>query len=164
MLQPEATRPLAVNPETVVARANHMTARARWYLGIAATRHLSVGGLALLMPGSFTSAAFIPILSAAPLLFWGSFFMAAGLSCALAAGFRSEALARLGMALSATSTLLVGVGLVLAILNGLLVSPIGPILWIAVALKDFVVCAQPIRSPFEGLAEQVAHGPERSVQ
>jgi len=60
------------------------------------------------------------------------------------------------MAWSAVLTLLIGMGLMIAVFTGQSSSPTGPIIWLAVALKDFVVCAQPIRSPFEGLTERLA--------
>lgn len=146
-------------PETlprVIQRANDMTARARWYLAIAGTRHLLVGSFAFFAPESFRSASFLPILRAAPLWFWAVFMLGAGIACMGSALTKSEPMARLGMAWSATLTLLVGVGLLLAVFTHELSSPTGPIIWLAVAFKDFVVCAQPIRSPFEGLTEQLA--------
>lgn len=153
MLQPES---LPRAPEMTLMRANDMTARARWYLAIAGVRHLLVGTFALMMSGSFKSTSFIPILAAAPLWFWALFSLGAGIACATAAATRSEPLARLGMAWSAVLTLLIGVGLLMSVFTGQSSSPTGPIIWLAVALKDFVVCAQPIRSPFEGLTEQLA--------
>lgn len=135
---------------------NEMTTRARWYLAIASTRHLLIGGFALALPGSFKSASFVPILDAAPLWMWALFFLGAGTACGIAAATKSEPIARLGMAWSATSTALVGVGLLISVFTGQLASPTGPIIWLAVAFKDFVVCAQPIRSPFEGLTAQMA--------
>lgn len=140
----------------ILQPANDMTHRARWYLGIAGVRHLLVGGFALLMASSFKSTSFIPILNAAPLWFWALFSLGAGTACLGAGLTRSEPLARLGMAWSAVLTLLIGVGLLLAVFTGQSSSPTGPILWLAVAFKDFVVCAQPIRSPFEGLTERLA--------
>lgn len=144
------------NHNSGLMRANDMTARARWYLAIAAVRHMLVGGFALLLPASFKSTSFIPILEAAPLWFWAVFSIGAGLACGTAAATKSEPLARLGMAWSAVLTLLIGVGLLMSVFTGQSSSPTGPIIWLAVALKDFVVCAQPIRSPFEGLTEQLA--------
>lgn len=143
-------------PTTILQRANDMTTRARWYLGIAGVRHLLVGSFALLMGSSFKSTSFIPILEAAPLWFWALFSLGAGLACMGAALTRSEPLARLGMAWSAVLTLLIGTGLLMSVFTGQSSSPTGPIIWLAVALKDFVVCAQPIRSPFEGLTERLA--------
>lgn len=143
-------------PTTILQRANDMTTRARWYLGIAGVRHLLVGSFALLMGSSFKSTSFIPILEAAPLWFWALFSLGAGLACMGAAVTRSEPLARLGMAWSAVLTLLIGTGLLMSVFTGQSSSPTGPIIWLAVALKDFVVCAQPIRSPFEGLTERLA--------
>lgn len=146
-----------------LAPANDMTARARWYLAIAGTRHLLVGTFALSMASSFKSTSFIPILEAAPLWFWAAFSIGAGIACAGAAVTKSEPLARLGMGWSAVVTLLIGVGLLLSVFTGQSTSPTGPILWLAVALKDFVVCAQPIRSPFEGLTEQLARKRQRQL-
>src|SRR4051812_25611054 len=154
MLQPETTPPHRA--EHILQRANDMTGRARAYLAIAATRHLLVGAFALFMSSSFKSTSFVPILDAAPLWFWGVFSLGAGVACAGASITKSEPLARLGMAWSAVVTLLVGVGLLISVFTGQSSSPTGPIIWLAVAFKDFVVCAQPIRSPFEGLTEQLA--------
>lgn len=140
----------------VLTEPGEMTRRARWYLAIAAARHLLSGVFALFAGASFKSSSFGPLLSAAPLQFWAIVFLGAGLACAAAALLKHEALARLGMAWSATATLVVGLSLVLAIFSGQLSSPTGPIIWLAVAFKDLVVCAQPIRSPFEGLGERIA--------
>lgn len=137
--------------------ANDMTARARAYLAIAGSRHLLVGSFALLAPEWFRSTSFVPIVAAAPLWFWGLFSIGAAIACIGAAASRSEPLARIGMAWSAVLTLLIGVGLLLSVFTGNSTSPTGPIIWLAVALKDFVVCAQPIRSPFEGLTERLAN-------
>lgn len=140
----------------ILHRANDMTARARWYLGIAGLRHLLVGVFALTMSSSFKSTSFIPIIEAAPLKFWAAFSLGASVACLGASLTRSEPLARLGMAWSAVVTLLIGTGLLLSVFTGQSTSPTGPIIWLAVAFKDFVVCAQPIRSPFEGLTERLA--------
>ena len=153
MLQPETSPPL---PENILQRANDMTPRARWYLAIAGVRHLLVGSFALVMPGSFKSTSFVPIIEAAPLWFWALFSLATGIACLTAGLSKSEPLARLGMAWSAVLTLLIGAGLLMAVFTNQLSSPTGPIIWLAVAFKDFVVCAQPIRSPFEGLTERLA--------
>ncbi|HEY1175747.1 MAG TPA: hypothetical protein VGF17_06290 [Phytomonospora sp.] len=115
-----------------------------------------MGGFALGAPESFRSTSFVPIIAAAPLWFWALFSLGAGTACMVAGISRSEPLARLGMAWSAVLTLLIGMGLLMAVFTQQLTSPTGPIIWLAVAFKDFVVCAQPIRSPFEGLTEQLA--------
>jgi hypothetical protein len=133
-----------------------MTARARWYLAIAASRHLSTAALAILVPGSFISTSFHPILSAAPLWLWGVVFAGAGVACGAGTITRSARVARLGLMWSSTSTAMVAVGLMIAWFTGDLSSPTGPIIWTAVALKDFTVCADPLRSPFEEWAEEIA--------
>ena len=140
---------------TVPHNARTMTPRARWYLAIAAARHLAIAGFAILAPLSFTSTSFYPIISAAPLWLWGLAFLGAGVSCAAGASMKSARVARLGLMWSATSTLMVAVGLLISYFTGDLSSPTGPIVWMAVALKDFTVCADPLRSPFEDWAERI---------
>ena len=132
-----------------------MTARARWYLVIAATRHLLVAAFALLAADSFQSPSFHPIIAAAPLWLWGVMFVGAGAACLTGAITKSSPVARLGLMASASSTAMVAVGLFLAYFTGDLTSPTGPIIWAAVAAKDFTVCADPLRSPFEDWAEEL---------
>ena len=135
-----------------------MTTRARWYLVIAATRHALVGAFAIFASESFQSPSFGPMIQAAPLWLWGFMFMGAAVACASGAVTRRPKIARLGLMWSASSTLMVGVGLVIAIFTGDLSSPTGPIVWLAIAFKDFTVCADPLRSPFEEWAEEYAEG------
>lgn len=133
-----------------------MTTRARWYLIIAATRHLLVGAFAILASDSFQSPSFGPMIQAAPLWLWGSMFMGASVACGWGAVTRRPKIARLGLMWSASSTLMVGVGLIIAYFTGDLTSPTGPIVWLAIAFKDFTVCADPLRSPFKEWAEEYA--------
>lgn len=142
---------------TLIHQHVNMTARARVYLAIASLRHLLVAIFAIFFAGSFRSPSFYPIISAAPLWMWGLIFLGAGLACGYGAATRNPWLARLGLMWSATSTLMVAVGLLLAWSSGHLTSPTGPIIWGAVALKDFTVCADPLRSPFEDLVEKLTH-------
>ena len=137
-------------------RDRSMTARARWYLAIASLRHALTGGFAIAVPASFASTSFHPIISAAPLWVWGLIFAGAALACGAGAWTRSAQVARLGLMWSATSTLMVGVGLLVSYFTGDLTSPTGPIIWLAVAGKDFTVCADPLRSPFEDWAAELA--------
>lgn len=133
-----------------------MTARARWYLVIAAIRHLTIAVLAIGFPWSFRSPNFEPIKETAPLFMWGVVFAGAGLVCVAGAWTKRSRVARLGLMLSATSTLMAAVGFILALFDGgEFIAPIGAIVFTAVAAKDFTVCADPLRSPFEDWAEEV---------
>lgn len=140
--------------------ARSMTPRARWYLVIAATRHMLVGGFAVLAANSFQSPSFGPIISAAPLPAWGAMFLFVSVGLALGALLKSARIARFGLMGSAVTTLMVGIGLLLAWFTGDLSSPTGPIIWLAVAGKDFTVCADPLRSPFEDWVEEIITGEE----
>lgn len=138
--------------------ARSMTPRARWYLAIASVRHLLTAVFAIFAPLTFKSPSFGPIIDAAPLWVWGLVFLGAGVALGAGAYLRSARIARLGLMWSATSTLMVGVGITAAVLSHDLSSPTGPIIWLAVAFKDFTVCADPLRSPFEDWVEQHTAG------
>lgn len=143
-----------------------MTRRARWYLGIATFRHGSLGLFCLIMPWLFGSAAFIPILDFIPIWAWGSVMVFCAIVCGLAARLRSGDWARWGMVISATITTVLAAGVLIGVsivwwewlhqLRDAPASPVLPIILGSLAAKDFVVCAQPIRSPFESVVRLVA--------
>lgn len=137
-----------------------MTGRARLYLLIACIRHVLVAVATWVMAGQFTSPAFDQIKAILPLPVWGILFAVAGLACGFAALFGHETLARVGLILSSTSSALWAGGFLAAALSGQTTSPTGVIIWWAVALKDLVMCGQPLRSPFEPLMRMFAR-PER---
>ena len=138
--------------------ARSMTPRARWYLIIAAVRHSVVGAFAVFAADTFRSPSFGPIISAAPLPMWGAMFLFVALALAVGAWRKSARVARFGLMGSAATTLMVGIGLLLSYFTGDLSSPTGPIIWLAVAGKDFTVCADPLRSPFEDWVEEIVTG------
>lgn len=144
-----------------VPTARKMTTRARIYLTIAATRHILTAAFAIGAPATFSSSSFLPIISAAPLWAWGLVFLGAGIVCGTSALTRTARLARLGLMWSATSTLMVWVGLMIAYFTGDLSSPTGPIVWGALCAKDYTVCADPLRSPFEDWVEEVMNRERR---
>jgi hypothetical protein len=132
-----------------------MTTRARWYLAIAASRHLLVAAFCLAAPQTFASTSFYPLIAVAPLWAWGLIFFVAGSLCAHGAIFRAPHVARVGLMWSASATAVIAAGLLLAWFTGDLSSPTGPIVWTALAAKDFTVCADPLRSPFEEWAQEI---------
>lgn len=138
--------------------ARSMTPRARGYLAIASGRHLIVGGFAVLAADSFQSPSFYPIISAAPLPLWGCMFLIVAVACGAGAWRKSARISRFGLMGSAATTLMVGVGLLMAWFTGDLTSPTGPVIWLAVAFKDFTVCADPLRSPFEDWVDEIVTG------
>lgn len=135
--------------------AEEMTLRARWYLTIGALRHYLIGGFALGYPQMFVSPAYVPLLNYAPLPFWAVAFIVAGTCCLLACWNRSANYARVGLILSATFTaawaVALGLGIVDAWMHGVRITPVLVILLVSLAAKDYAVCTQPLRSPFEQL-------------
>lgn len=135
--------------------AEEMTMRARWYLTIGGLRHYLIGGFALSYPQMFVSPAYIPLLNYAPLAFWAVAFLVAGTFCIVACWNRSANYARVGLILSATFTsawaVALGMGIADAWLHNVRITPILVILLFSLAAKDYAVCTQPLRSPFEQL-------------
>lgn len=149
-----AISPLRSQPE-------RMTGRAQAYLIIASVRHALIGTFCVLIPQSFKSSSFVPLRETLPLQMWGVVFLITASVCMVAAVRRSEYLARLGLIMSATTTLVWAFGISMSWLTGDLSAPTGPVIWWAVTFKDYVVCGQPMRSPFEPLVRAVREGDRR---
>lgn len=131
-----------------------MTWRARAYMMIMALRHLGVGGFCLLGPDQFTSDAYHVIRQLLPLQAWGVLLLAIGVNALLSIIYENEWWARLTLTASVTATVAWGAAFLAAGVQGRLGSPIGPIIWLVLALKDLVVAAMPLRSPFEDLVSE----------
>lgn len=136
-------------------RRSEMTPRARAYLWIAASRHLTLGASCLLLADGFTTTSMAQIRDVMSLHVWGSLFVIVGTGCALASFRQSEHLARIALVLSAATSATWMAGFLAAALQHQLTNPALPILAGALAAKDLVVCAQPLRSPFERLGREL---------
>lgn len=132
-----------------------MTRRAQWYLGIGATRHLLIGVFAVIFPYMFANPVFMAVVSYAPLPIWGAVFVFTALVMFTSCFTKSAKWARIGLIISASSTLAFGMGILLGVLatlaGGSRVTPITAILLLSLAAKDYAVCTQPLCSPFESL-------------
>ena len=138
-----------------------MTWRARAYLGVGSLRHLLIGSAIMAAEDQFDSDSFSVIISILPLYAWGVVFLIGGLHLAWAALRASEGHARTALVISAGMTAAWGVGFLLAFVQGGVVSPVGAILFSALAAKDLVVCAQPLRSPFEPIVRKYTRDQEQ---
>lgn len=153
---------MVVDPHKYVAGdPEKMTPRARAYLAITAIQNGLLAYCCIAIPGTFRSSSFMPIISVAPLWVWGLMFCGSSAFSIAAAIAQRATLARIAMSWSAVAMGLVATGLVIAMINGMLTAPTGPIVWTALAAKDFVVCAQPMRSPFEALAQRLGSSDRR---
>lgn len=132
-----------------------MTRRARWYLSIGGTRHFLFGAFAVAFPQMFASPIYLPVVSYAPLPLWGAVFLVTSLIMGISAISSSARWARVGLILSAASTLAIGAGILIGFVEALQaherLTPIAAILLLSLAAKDFAVCTQPMCSPFESL-------------
>lgn len=136
---------------------SEMTWRARAYLIVTALQNIGIGTACLLRSETFNGDAFQKIRDIAPLWAWGIIFLAGGLHLAVAAAKSHEILARVGMPLSALIISLWAAGFVLAYEEGGAVSPVGALIAISLTLKDLIVCAQPMRSPFDPVVKEYAN-------
>lgn len=143
--------PLRPQPE-------QMTGRAQRYLLIVCIRHAIIGSFCVLAPQTYKSSSFVPLREVLPLQIWGVVFLIASVVSGVAAFRRNRAWARLGLMMSATSTLVWAAGISMAWATGDLSAPSGPVVWWALAWKDFTVCEQPMRSPFETLVRAFREG------
>ncbi len=103
----------------------------------------------LFIPEAFTSSTFHAVIGIAPLQTWSVVFIAAGTLIGWSAMRGSEGGARAGLGLAAVVSLMWAACFVIALFDGTSASPIGAIIWAALAGKDLVVCGQPLRSPLE---------------
>ncbi|WP_435744882.1 hypothetical protein [Nocardioides sp. SYSU DS0663] len=136
-----------------------MTWRARGYLGIAGARHLAVGVYVLACPADFTADAYQVITAMLPMWLWGLLSLIGGGHLLYAASRGAENHARVALVMSAMSSSFWAVGFFMGFFVGGVVTLIGAIIFTALTLKDLVVCAQPMRSPFERFVREYAETP-----
>ena len=140
-----------------------MSNRARAYIVVAAC-HFSLIGLSILIdPHMYSGAAFVPLIENTGLLIWGVAYTATGLLCTLAAVTRWPTFARAGL-MAAFIVLIVSA---FAISWGVVstwfdtapeaASPIIPLSFTALAIKDLLMVEQPLRTPAEDYAEARAN-------
>lgn len=137
-------------------RAADMTPRARAYLTVAGLRHIGVGLCTVVAPAAFTTTSLAQIRDIMALPLWGSGMLIVGCLCLLAALRESEPLARVSLICSAAASTTWTAGFTAALLTDQLSNPALPIIFGALAAKDLIVCAQPLRSPFERLTDDLS--------
>lgn len=137
-----------------------MTLRARTYLIVVdGLRALILGALLIFTPQVFDNQIYdtARLLTAGHLFLWGIVFVVVGGYAAFAAVIGSSKDARIALVASATLT---AVWASLYILNTIVLDvSLAP--WIvlstcALVATDILMCAQPLRTPFEALARQQA--------
>jgi hypothetical protein len=132
-----------------------MTGRARAYLGLAAAQNLALAYVCLAMPDQLRSASFVVAGSVMPFRAWGVTFAVVGIGCIIGLAAARRSWAFLGLAGSATAALMWLISYLVAASHGYLTTPIGPIVWAAMAGRDFVVCGQPMRSPLDPIIRRI---------
>lgn len=139
-----------------------MTWRARAYLAVTALQNFLVGisCIALADTNAFDGDAFRIVRGILDMSQWGIIFVLGGAHLMYAAVRGSELHARIAMPLSAVTLSLWAAGFALAWHQGGVVSPVGAVFATSLTVKDLIVCAQPLRSPFEPLVQEYT-GPSR---
>lgn len=139
-----------------------MTWRARAYLIVTAIQNVLIGISCIVLADTeaFDGDAFQIVKHILSMPAWGLVFIAGGAHLMYAAIKGSELHARIAMPLSAVTISLWAMGFALAWQAGGVVSPVGAIFATSLTVKDLIVCAHPLRSPFEPLVQEYA-GPSR---
>lgn len=150
---------------------SHMTPRARAYMAICSVRHLLLGIALVAAPQAFKSQTYdgikdlLPLPSDVALAGWGGIFIATGILAGVAALIGREGEARWALLASVLTTALWAGGFTVYVTAhwiqmGELVNPSGPLIWLAVALKDITMLRNPLVNPFEQLVRQAGTGAE----
>lgn len=137
-----------------------MTVRARLYLAIGAARHLSVAAIAFVAANYYDGSPWAVLISVLSLKVWALAFFIGGLHFAYSATVGDEAQARVALVVSAALTASWAAGFFLSAVEGSATAVFIGVLLAALAGKDLVVCAQPLRSPFEPIVRKIAR-PDR---
>jgi hypothetical protein len=132
-----------------------MSSRARGYLVVAAL-HFSLIGLSILIkPSLYQASAFVPMVEITGLIPWGIAYTLTGILCTLAAITRWPAFARSGLGLAfvvlIVSAFAISWGVVASWFDADLdsASPVIPLSFTALAIKDLLMVGQPLRTPVE---------------
>jgi FtsH-binding integral membrane protein len=125
-----------------------MTTRARMYLNVAAARHLIIGIAMIAAPATFGSRGFQSLFLIFPMSVWTALLIIGGLHLAYASAMGKEGSARMALIFSGSISLMWAVGFAVVLQAGV-ASVFGATILGALACKDFIMCAQPMRSPFE---------------
>jgi hypothetical protein len=137
-----------------------MSNRARAYLIVATIHFLLIGISILGWPEMYAGAAFMPLAVYTHLIPWGIAYTLTGAMCGLAAVTKWPTFARAGLVMAfvvlMVTAFAVGWGVVLSWMSGVMVSPLIPIGFAALGIKDLLIVGQPLRTPFEDY-QLVAH-------
>ena len=132
-----------------------MSSRARGYL-LVATFHFGLIGLSILLfPQMYSASAFIPLIQYTHLWMWGGAYLLTSVLCCVAAITQWPTFARAGLTAAfvvlIVSSFAVGWGVVNSWLRHdvPMASPVVPLSFAAIAIKDLLMVAQPLRTPTE---------------
>lgn len=128
-----------------------MSRRAQAYLGVAAYRHIAIALAMALMGSTFDSAAFVKLFDIAPRWLWIVTLIAGGVHLGYAAKTQSKNHARMALTISVAVAFMWATAFGIVVLSGV-ASVFATILFTSFAMKDLIMCAQPMRSPFEDLS------------
>lgn len=137
-----------------------MTWRARTYLAIGGTRHLCTGTIAFVAARYYDDSPWAVLISVLSLKVWALAFIVGGLHFFYSAIMGEEWQARVALVVSAALTASWSAGFLLSAIEGSITALLIGVLLAALAGKDLVVCAQPLRSPFEPILRRIAR-PDR---
>lgn len=134
------------------AAPEEMTWRARAYLAVGSLRHLVIGLAMLIAPHTFYTPAFDALFEIAPIGFWIVTLLLGGLHLAWASLRKHGGHARTALTIAAAVSFMWAAAFGILALESS-ASVLAFAIFSALGLKDLIVCAQPLRSPFERLVD-----------
>lgn len=150
------------SPIGPVPPRERMTPRARFYMGVVATRSTLLGLFCVLGPQLFSSvtyhglmSAFHPIPGETTIRLWGIAWLVTAVTAWYATATGREGEARAALMMSIVSSACWAMGFTIAVMNGISTGPTGTIVWWALVFKDGTMLRQPLRNPFEPLVQRV---------
>lgn len=130
-----------------------MTGRARAYLILNALGFGTIGWFCIAHSEQFQAAAYIPIVNALDVRWWGVLFALGGIVSASGAWTRSPGWARAGLVMSAGvlggCSAGLWIGIIAVWIAGKPATPISTIIMTLVVGFNLIMCSQPMRTPFE---------------
>lgn len=137
-----------------------LSLRARAYLWSCSIANTIMGGLLIASPQNFQAASFDAMRAATPLRAWGLIFLVGALMTCWGAVRGTERPARWALMANLLPTGGFFAGFLVAVIQGTSSGPSGCVAWGLLTIINFIMLANPLRTPFEDMLKEIAESRE----
>lgn len=137
-----------------------LSMRARAYLWSYFVANLLMGATLISFPGSFQSQSFEALKASWPLQWWGGVFLVASAATFWGAYRGTERPARWALLANLVPTGGFFAGFTVALIQNTSSSPSGVVAWGLLTVINFIMMANPLRTPFEDMVKEIIEGGE----